>query len=770
MGNKLLLIFGICIALFLISNVSAVIVRDYVGTKLEIVEPTAADNIGTMVQSNLSEWTLISYNISKNSTGYTHCYAIKCGSTCEILNASDTIYQGILTDTNCSFVSPYPVFPNQSEVYLMLNASNGTVNRVRHAFSMPIIGTNIQFIHAIHGATYSISVYNIENVWTSRNNLTGGVGSGDININLTFPTNKTLSSNFNQTFITNYSYNSNIINATNGTFYMWYNNGTIFNTTNFTLTGAENGTMTIINNVSLGTYNWNYYICGNNITMTHCNWGNEGNYSIDFAGALLNEFYSVETTETASEKFSVNFSLYPGTNFISVLLVYNGTQHIVSDITNYGTYIELKKIIDINTNKNPWKNETKQFYWSFIFSNSGLIQYNTTLRNQVVLPLNILYCNTTYPIIGINFTTYDELNPNPLINSTFHTAWSFWTGNGVVKKNYSFEDTTRGNSSFKFCIFQNYSTIHADLDAEITSTGFWDRTYYLSNATINNITQEVPLRMINSSTGVKFFHTIRKSVTRISNAIIIISKYDVGLGMWITVGIRKSDDVGEFVEYLELDKLYTYSITQNGIFLGSIQKTSTCQATPCTINLELSDTSPNLWQGYYDAFAENVVYNLSYDRTTKNVTFTFIDTSGLAQYFRLEVRKLSSNDTGSLICNKTLYATLGELKCNLTGYEGSFVAKTYISRSPEKFIASLYEILDALADTIGKNEGLLFALITVIVVGLVGAWNPVIGVILSGLAFIFAAIMEFIIMSFTAIILVVILMIILVIKMGKQGV
>lgn len=613
-----------------------------------------------------------------------------------------------------------------------------------------------------------LSNFEISELYNAGNGIFPIPEANFLLIDLTYPTNNSLSTLTNQTFNATYSYS--LINITNATYYIWNPNSSIFNKTTVAVSSSLNTSSLFVNNFNLGSYKWNVYACGTNSSSTICNWSKFGNYSIDFSGSIVSEIYSNITTETSTEIFQANFSLFPGSNVISVNLIYNGNSYIVSDITNYGTIVELKRTIDIPLLTNAFANETKQFYWNFIFSNGGLIPYNTSSRNQTVNPLNIVYCNSTFNMVSINFTTYNELNPNPKINATFHTAWDFWSGSGAIKKTYAFEDTSLGNSSFKFCISPNSSTIYANLNSEITSTGFQPRTYYLANATLNNITREIPLRLINETSGVKFFHTIRDSVTRVEYANVIISKYDVGLGQWVVVGIRQSDIEGEFIEYLELDKSYSYAITKNGEFLGVINRTSTCQASPCTIDLEISDTKTNFWTGYYDVFAPSVVYNLSYSPTTKLVTYNFVDTSGLATYFRLQVNLLSSNQTGELVCNNTLYATVGSLTCNMTGQSGNFVAKGYVARSPEKIVSILYGILDALAEIIGKDDGLLFTFLLVVIVGLIGAWNPAVGIILAGLAFIFASIMGLIMISFTSIVLVVLLVIILVIKMGRNGV
>jgi hypothetical protein len=662
----------------------------------------------------------------------------------------------------------------------MLMYQNGTLN---YKLSVVLATANSSlFFGKIYDPTVNytgiideVAIYNrtlAQNEVTDLYNSGSGIFYGltsNLSVNLNLPTNGTLETSTSVLFNSSYTYNG--MNISNATYYIWNSTNGIFNKTTLTVYASKNFSNLTVSGFTLGAYKWNVYACGKySTTKTICSWGSSGNYTLDFAGAVVGEMYNNVSYETSSEYFTINFSLFPGSNLISVKLIYNGTNYPVSDITNYGSVVELKRYIDIPLLTTTFANQTKQFLWSFVFSNGGLIPYSTGLRNQTIFPINIVYCNDTYRMVALNFTTYNELNPNPKINATFHTAWSFWLGNGSTKKTYAFEDTSLGNSSFKFCISPNQTSLKADLYSEITSTGFYPRTYYLTNASITNVTQEVPLRLINESTGVKFFHTIRDSVTRVSGANVIISKYDVGLGIWVVVGIRNSDSDGKFIEYLEQDKDYSYSISKNGVLLAVLNRKSICEASPCSLDLEISDSASNFWSTYYDSYADNVAYNLSYDKDSKMVTFDFIDISGLANYFRLQVDLARSNQSNIIVCNTSLSATLGQLTCNLTGYSGSAIAKTYISRSPEKSIGIINIVLEFLANSIGKDNGLFFALLIVVVVGLIGAWNPVVGVLFAGIAFIFANIMGFIMMSFTSIILIVLLIIILIVKMGRNRV
>ena len=627
-------------------------------------------------------------------------------------------------------------------------------------------------------ADYFTGVIDEVGIWNrslSVSNITAIYNSGDgepyddltnIYVTLNNPIDGSVSSSTNITF--NSSYSSIGTSLDNVTLWIWETDGTIFNNTAFsTIPGDVNKTNILIDGFVLGNYKWNALACGQNTTSTICSFA-PTNYTFDIGAITVGEYYNSQTYETATENFQINISMFAGTSLISAYLWYNGTSYSVSDISTSSNQKVLKKTIDIPVNQFLYQNETKNFHWSFVFSNSGLTPQNTTIRQQNVSFINLQICNVTYFNTAVNFTTKDEENPNPIVNSSFHSNWYYWIGNGNIKKNYSFENTSIMSSSFQFCIYPQYKLFNVDTDIEYSAPGFPERTRYLRGAVLSNSTQEVDLFLLNSTDSVKFFFTVTQSMTPISDAIVTITKYDVGVGEWITVGIRKSDTIGKFIEYLDLDKEYKFSITKNGQFLGIIDKTATCSATPCEIALELTTATTNLWSGYYDIYATNVAYNLSYNSITKNITFTFVDLTGLAQYFRLQVNQISYNQTGAIVCNLTSYSTAGTLVCGLSSYSGNFRADAFISRSPEKWVDTLFAIIAAIKEVIGK-EGLFFTLVVVVVVGLIGAWNPVVGILLAALAMFFSFAMGFIAISYTAIVLIFILAIFMIIKMGKGG-
>jgi len=507
------------------------------------------------------------------------------------------------------------------------------------------------------------------------------------------------------------------------------------NTTQFNITDYGNRTLILyandtLNNINSDSISWNYSIFENSRTF------NPTGY------------------ETDNENFSINITL--GTDFTTVFgyLIYNGISHTASRFGD--TFYTIASL----------PSTTSNFYWSFY---NTTFTINTSSSSQSSTPINFQSCNATTNVTYVNFTLKDE-NTLSTLNGSFFALFNYWLGDGNVKNNYSYANNSNTRYYFDFCAEPSQKTFYVDMSSEYSSSGYSDRTYLLSESVLTNTTNNIDLFLLNESDSVKFFFTTLQGLTPVADAFVTISKKDTSTGNYNAIGIRETDDSGKFIEYLELDKEYQFTIIKSGTLLGTLYKTSICSTAPCEIELEISEALNDFWTGYYDVYAQNVAYNLTYDEEIKTINFVFTDLSGLAQYFRLQVFEIDYNQTGDTICDSFVYTTSGTISCNLTGYEGQFRGNAYISRSPEKLIdtifANIKEIAGAIKDVVG-GEGLLFTLLLVITVGLIGFWNPAVGIILIVATLFFSTILGFISISITSITLIVILAIFLIIKMGR---
>lgn len=445
------------------------------------------------------------------------------------------------------------------------------------------------------------------------------------------------------------------------------------------------------------------------------------------------ESHANQTYETESQNFSIGIS-YNSTQYsdISGYLVYDGKAYLSTKqkITDYATFYST---IDIPLTSGVAQN--KSFYWQFNFVEAGTgdtINVTSDIYEQLINPIFLNICNGTYTIPAINFTIKDE-NNGSLINASFGTTFlSYYlsTGTGLVSKNYSYQNLIENQSTYSFCISPADKSYVVGMYAEYGATGYAPRTKYLTNASISNSTNLQDLYLLADDDATKFTITSKQGMNVLTGTYITISKYYVGEGVYKSIGVRLTDDYGNIVEYLELDNQYRFYAVKDGVSLGYVDKTASCSAQPCVIQLQFAEAVVDTFQGFYDTFATNVAYTLDYNATSKIITFSFNDLTGLAQYFKLDVNYVQYNQSGGSICSETLYATAGTIYCNVSGKTGNIKATGYIARSPEKIVDYILITLSEFAETLGQN-GLLFSLFMLITLALVGVWNPVVGIVLT---------------------------------------
>ena len=448
------------------------------------------------------------------------------------------------------------------------------------------------------------------------------------------------------------------------------------------ISGTFNETIFTKSFSEIGNHNWSVYVCDNE---SNCKSSKTRDFEISYykENELIYDSIAYETSETY---FRLNLSsIYELSNF---KLVYNGTNYSISNINTFGDIDIMNKSISLPLSPTPFSQSNVSFYWSFnLYNGSESIYYETTSRNQTISFINLQLCNGTYNIPALNFTLKDELtfvNINASKNSTtFQTTFSYWLDKGDTKKNYSYSVSNNSNNQFSFCIYPTDKTFYVDLDSIYSAIDYNERSYYLRNSSLTNSSSLINLLLLLDSEATKFNIDVKRGSSNFPDAIVTISKYEIGNGTYRNIGIRKTNSDGEFIEYLDLDSEYRFDITKNGIFYGSIEKQALCSSAPCELSLNIDESQGSVWDYYGDYFASDIVSSMDWNSTSKILTYSFLDITGLAQYFRLNVDQVRYNETSINICNNTLYSTSGSLTCNLTDYTGDFIAKGYVSRSPE---------------------------------------------------------------------------------------
>jgi hypothetical protein len=628
-----------------------------------------------------------------NFTTIQNITAVKKVSTSDVTQCYiRTAYNGTNLST-ASFVGDWCNFTthfvaNTSVEYIIVADKNGSAYNLYLNVSsgfLPILNNSVWWKsgYDYNGAAdpnlFSIEAIAITNSTTTTTNT---------NIVLVTPENNTIFSSANISFTAFYNISVGTLNWTNTTYYIWNQNGSVFNITTRSINGTNNQSTLIIENFSVGNYKWNVKGGYGNSTFLNYTWANE-NFTFLVGATISSLSYNNQTYETSTETFSAIFTLASGSQISLAQLVYNGTDYTITNLSQVGTTLTLSKTIDIPINLVSLTNQTNNFKFRFTYG-GGSVQETSNLQQNVSF-INFQNCNATYSTQALNFTFFNEINQTK-INGTsnptnFESNWKYWLGTGTTNRSYTFQNLSSSFVNYTFCIHPyqpNNYTFKIDGDIDYSAISFRENEYHLRNATLTNVSSDILLYLIHTDFATKFFLTFRQGTDLISGATVTVQKFFTGLGTFNTVSVLSTDDGGESTMWQEVDKTYRYSIIKDGVLLGVVEKVSICSVSPCSLTITIPSDFSNPYASYYDYYSQNVLSNLSYNKTSHIVTYDFIDTTGLANYFRLKVIQARINQTGTEICNSQSFSTAGTLSCNLTGYSGEFTATGYISRSPEK--------------------------------------------------------------------------------------
>jgi len=591
--------------------------------------------------------------------------------------------------------------------------------------------------------------------------------------NLISPTDGSSSSISEINFTANYTADA-IYNLTNATYYVWNSTGIFNDTYVIKINGTYNQTTQQINDFISGDYEWNVKACYANATFSNCSWA-ASNYSLTWVAlTVIATKYNTSALETSNQQFRINVSTSTGYDLQNARLVYNGTEYssVTKTALGGGNYT-LSKSISIPAGTSGFSVENRTFFWNVSLVNeaTGLSNYQVSGNyNQTVNELLFGLCSVTLNVSLLNFTLYDEGNGSQINGAsnatTFQGTFDIGATSGNLLKTYSINNLSTALTEFDFCTANYTSAIYADLNLFYTAVDYVEKNYFLNNATLTNVTNEINLYLLEETEALEFFIDVEQDLDPLINATINIDKYFVGEGVYKTVEIDETDTDGEFTAYLDLDKQYKFTISKDGEVLGTISKRATCDAAPCEITLSLTTSSDNPFDIFDTAFASNVIYNLSFNSATKIITFDFIDTTGLATYFRMIVYQSYTNQTAISIYDNTLYTSSGGMTFNLTGYSGDFKAEIYISRSPESFLDFITIAISSIAGvlgTLGMFSALLFIL--TIIFGL--SFKPSILVMSVPFALTTAKLAGFVSLSATSIAVLFVLAIIATLVMSK---
>lgn len=591
----------------------------------------------------------------------------------------------------------------------------------------------------------------VTQLYNGGSGITYGGFEGDPTITLDSPVNDTsLSStsvNFTASFnITSpYTYNYTWDNAT---FYLWYSNGTLFDSNYTTLSGNNTISTRTLSDLTINEYIWNVKGWYSNDTTSNYTWASS-NYTFEWRPFEIDsQDYYTHVYETDNQRFNLSITTLPDILSVSSKLNYNGTEYTGITSCTAGD-CDIYSIIDIPL-VSSGETINYSYYWTItVYDGTSSFSFDTTSTTlqQNVTRIHLEKCAGVYTTETANFTAYREDNLTLINPFKFQGTFDSWLGSGNVKRITSFNEAS--TASLNLCLtpvtrtqFTNAIIEYSFNNENIT---YVPRNYHFQNASLTNISNEIKLYLLEAEDSTSFIIKVQdQKLSGVEDALVYIQKYFPEDGEYRTVQIAKTDSNGETIGFYEVETVdYKHIIIKNGeVLLETTSQKVVGKSVPYTLTFTVGDALGFPWSSFEKD--PNVYSSLTYNKTSMIVTFTYIDTLGATTAGRLLVLELSnSNSTKRTICDLSSTQASATLTCNMTGHNGNFIAYGYI----ETEVTDILDFLISTAIEIFGKEGLLIGIFIVMVAGLAFIWNPTAGIVAMNAAVILTSMIGFMVVS-----------------------
>lgn len=469
----------------------------------------------------------------------------------------------------------------------------------------------------------------------------------------------------------------------------------------------------------------------------------------------------------SSDGIQINSSLYgnySGVTLYNITAIFNSvetTPDLISGTTyNYTENTVLPTVSTITD---------VEYYYSANAIFEGIDYYiRSPISTVSVDTINITDCSSGYPVA--EFYMFDEETPYTPVNTSMDiTIWT-WTTDQSVNSSFNFSNTS--SHVHTICIEPNTSSVTAfSIQEYWNNTGDVDgaiypsREYYLNGVTLDNNTETINLYVLNSTLASTIGLSVQDEYSNpVDDVIIKAQRFYVGENQYRTVAMGYTDDDGDAVTRLRLstgedDAFYRFVLERNFEVIRTIEMTKVIETSLLfTVTLE---TLSEYWE-----YWNNLGYSCSFTNATGILVCEWNDLSGLMTSVNLFVRQIQLAGY-TTICDVSSTDTTGILSCDLSGmttekYEWWLEFVT----TSDNYIAMKGIIENVNAALFGLN-GVMVALILVLIVGFMGLFSPEAAIITSVAGIIACYMLELFVISAGAVVGLIIAAALLIYKVGR---
>ncbi len=521
-------------------------------------------------------------------------------------------------------------------------------------------------------------------------------------------------------------------NLTNATLSLWRPDGTLFSTTNISLSGTTNISNFSVSGINtLGLWKWNVLGCNTN---QNC-YSSTSNNTFFFGVVENSQTYTAQVYSSQTENVSLNIS-YNSSLYSSIIgtLYYNGTAY---SSTQTGTGTGNSIFITSPTAPSVSSNSNITFFWQLALYNGTTTEYfNSSIKSQSVLvpqPFTSSENSCSGGLATAQFFTFaEEQNRTTLSNVTINYNFQYgYSGNLTAVQTFS--NITANN--FSICINSSIPFYSIGLgEIQYVKANYVSRRFYLfENTRLTNVTVNNTLFSLNTPSATEFSFVVTDNFAKIQQGVIVsLLRWYPEINSYLSVEMSKTDNNGNAVFNVETGSVdYRIAVYQtNGNLLAFLSPVRfVCQVAPCVYSVIVPQQSLTLYN------IQNLQQSLTFNRTSKIFTYIWNDPTQVTQTLNLSVYRTNYNDT-SLLCSSSSTGFTGLLICDVSAFTGEVRAIVTRSASPSVVINSLIESLSSAFSDLaqGKTMGLLLSMLLFAFGFLAGLFNPVVALVLGAVA------------------------------------
>lgn len=500
--------------------------------------------------------------------------------------------------------------------------------------------------------------------------------------------------------------------------------------TDFVIDGIDNETtLNITKSLAVAEYNWT---CKAYDNETIPNVGMVVNRTFTISNFIENsQSVNLSTFETLEENFAINITTIGNILSVTSILDYNGTEFLGS-ADCLGTNCIINTSIDIPLIGDALGDSHNiSYFWNLrVFNLTGSVQQNSTTREINVTRIRMDNC-TIEPIFTMNFTTYDEQNNTKLNNFSFQGTFDFWLGSGNIKRNVSFDNLSV--SEFPICTGQeaiNRTFIDSNIKYNSIELEYVTRDYHINELEINNITTNISLFLLLSSSSTSFILKVQdENLLPVADALIEIHRFYPGEGIFKIVQIAKTDDTGKSIGFFETETVdYKFIIKKAGvILLETGQQKVIPETSPFTLTFNTGVDLGKPWRSQDDI--PSLESSLVWNKDTGFVTYIYVDTSSNFTQARLFVQQQSLvNSTAyQTICNDTSDLSSSTITCNVGNSTGFYIGSAFITRGGEALDKQISFQIESFSSVVGFL-GLFFGWFLILIASMLFRFSEIAGI------------------------------------------